>query len=37
MSSGRANYSMEFYQYMPVPPSLQEEILEKIRKAKAKS
>jgi elongation factor G len=36
MSSGRANYSMDFYQYMPVPPSMQEDILEKIRKAKAK-
>jgi len=36
LSSGRANYSMDFYQYMPVPPSMQEEILEKIRKAKAK-
>jgi elongation factor G len=34
MSSGRANYSMEFYRYMPVPPSMQEEQLEKIRKNK---
>jgi elongation factor G len=37
MSSGRANYSMEFFQYMPVPPSMQTEQLEKIRKAKANS
>ncbi len=35
MSSGRANYSMEFYQYMAVPPSMQTEQLEKIRKQKA--
>jgi len=34
LSSGRANYSMEFFQYMPVPPSMQVEQLEKIRKAK---
>ena len=33
LSSGRANYSMDFYQYMPVPTSLQEEILLKIREA----
>jgi elongation factor G len=32
MSSGRANYSMEFYQYMPLPPSVQEEVLNKIHK-----
>jgi len=32
MSSGRANYSMEFYQYMPLPPSIQEEILKKMQK-----
>lgn len=35
ISSGRANFSMEFHRYMPLPNSLQEEILEKIRKAKA--
>ena len=35
ISSGRANFSMEFHQYMPLPKSLQEEILEKIQKAKA--
>jgi elongation factor G len=32
MSSGRANYSMEFYKYMPLPPSVQEEVLKKIQK-----
>ena len=32
LSSGRANYSMDFYQYMPVPSSLQEEILKKLRR-----
>ncbi|MFH0761738.1 MAG: elongation factor G [Bacteroidota bacterium] len=35
LSSGRANFSMDFYQYMPVPGSMQDEILEKIRKNKA--
>ena len=30
ISSGRANYSMEFYQYMPVSPAIQEEILKKL-------
>ncbi len=32
MSSGRANYSMEFYKYLPLPPSVQEEVLNKIQK-----
>lgn len=32
MSSGRANYSMEFYQYMPLPATVQEEVLKKIKK-----
>jgi elongation factor G len=32
LSSGRANYSMEFYKYMPLPESTQEEVLEKLRK-----
>lgn len=36
LSSGRANFSMDFYQYMPVPGSMQDEILEKIRKNKEK-
>ncbi|MFA6799090.1 MAG: elongation factor G, partial [Bacteroidales bacterium] len=34
LSSGRANYSMEFFQYISVPGSMQTEILEKIRKSK---
>jgi elongation factor G len=32
LSSGRANYSMEFYQYMPLPPSIQEDVLKKLQK-----
>ena len=32
LSSGRANYSMEFYQYMPLPATVQEEVLKKIKK-----
>ncbi|MFA6125712.1 MAG: elongation factor G [Bacteroidales bacterium] len=34
LSSGCASYSMEFFQYMPVPPSMQADQLEKIRKNK---
>lgn len=34
LSSGRANYSMEFYRYMPLPTSIQEDVLVKIRKQK---
>ncbi len=30
LSSGRASYSMDFHQYMPVSPSVQEEILKKL-------
>ena len=30
ISSGRANYSMEFHQYMPITKSLQEEVLKKL-------
>jgi elongation factor G len=30
ISSGRANYSMEFYQYMPITKALQEEVLKKL-------
>lgn len=29
LSSGRANYSMEFYQYQALPEKIQEEILRK--------
>ncbi|MFO7790536.1 MAG: elongation factor G [Bacteroidales bacterium] len=32
ISSGRANYSMEFYKYMPLSNDIQEKVLEKIRK-----
>ncbi|MFO7615898.1 MAG: elongation factor G [Bacteroidales bacterium] len=37
LSSGRANYSMDFFQYMSVPGSMQVELLEKIRKSKDRS
>lgn len=30
ISSGRANYSMEFYKYMPVTRAVQEEVLKKL-------
>ncbi len=32
VSSGRANYSMEFYKYMPVNKAIQEEILKELTK-----
>jgi len=31
LSSGRANYSMEFYQYEPTPKAVQEEVLKRLR------
>ena len=34
ISSGRANYSMDFHQYLPVGKALQEEILKKIAEKK---
>jgi elongation factor G len=34
ISSGRANYSMEFYQYMPLPKGLQEDVLKEIAEKK---
>jgi elongation factor G len=34
ISSGRANYSMEFYQYMPLPKAIQEEVLKEIAEKK---
>jgi elongation factor G len=34
ISSGRANYSMDFYKYMPVGKTLQDEILKKIAEKK---
>ena len=30
VSSGRANYAMEFYHYMPLPKNIQEEVLKKV-------
>lgn len=35
VSSGRANFSMEFYQYSPVSPQVQEDVLKKIAAKKA--
>ncbi len=35
VSSGRANYSMEFHKYMPLPASVQEELLKKMAKKAA--
>lgn len=34
LSSGRANYSMDFHKYLPVSPSVQEEILKKLEEKK---
>jgi elongation factor G len=34
MSSGRANYSMEFYKYMALSKDIQEKVLDKIREDK---
>jgi elongation factor G len=34
ISSGRANYSMEFFQYMPLPKGVQEEVLKKLQEKK---
>lgn len=34
LSSGRANYSMEFHQYMPVTKAVQEEVLKKLAEKK---
>ena len=34
ITSGRANYSMEFYKYLPVSANIQEEILKEIAKNK---
>lgn len=34
ISSGRANYSMEFHQYTPAPKAIQEEVLEKLKEKK---
>ncbi len=34
VSSGRANYSMEFHKYMPVTKSIQDEVLKKLEEKK---
>lgn len=34
ISSGRANYSMEFFQYMPLPKGVQEDVLKKLQEKK---
>jgi elongation factor G len=34
VSSGRANYSMEFYKYMPLTKSVQEDVLKKLEEKK---
>ncbi|MEI6765664.1 MAG: elongation factor G [Bacteroidota bacterium] len=34
ISSGRANYSMEFFQYMPLPKGIQEDVLKKLAEKK---
>jgi len=35
ISSGRANYSMEFFNYQPLPQSIQEEVIKKYSKSPA--
>ena len=30
LTSGRANYSMDFHQYIPIPPNVQEQVLKKM-------
>ncbi len=37
VTSGRANYSMEFYQYAPLTPSVQEDVLKKIKEKEENS
>jgi elongation factor G len=34
ISSGRANYSMEFHKYSPTPKAIQEDVLEKLKEKK---
>jgi elongation factor G len=36
ITSGRANYSMEFFQYEPLPKSVQEEYMKKQEEKKNK-
>ena len=35
ISSGRANYSMEFFKYVPVNKDIQEKVIKKIQEKKA--
>ncbi len=35
LSSGRASFSMDFFKYMPLSKSVQEEVLEKLKEKKA--
>jgi elongation factor G len=35
LSSGRANYSMEFYNYQPLPKAIEEKVLEEVKKKEA--
>jgi elongation factor G len=35
LSSGRANFSMEFFEYQPIPASIQEEVLASLEEKKA--
>ena len=37
LSSGRANYSMEFHAYEPTPKAVQEEVLKEIREKNDKN
>jgi len=37
ITSGRANYSMEFHKYMPLPKDIQEDVLKKIQEKKKNS
>jgi elongation factor G len=34
ISSGRANYSMEFFKYTPLPKNIQDDVLKKIEEEK---
>lgn len=36
ITSGRANYSMEFFQYLPLPSSVQEDVLKKLEEKNKK-
>jgi len=35
LSSGRANYSMEFHKYLPVTKAIQEQIIKDVAEKKA--